>query len=159
MATEVDICNLALAHLSSQATITSINPADGTAQAAHCARFYPIARNIALTAHPWAFARKLIAPALLGEYSGSWFYKFSLPTDSLRPLEVHPNGYDNPQPFDIEVTDTGRILLTNQNPINLRYIYRAEDTLRYSDIFIQALSWLLASYLTCLLYTSPSPRD
>ena len=45
MATEVDICNLALAHLGDDATIASLNPPEGSAQAEKAARFYPIARN------------------------------------------------------------------------------------------------------------------
>ena len=45
MATEVDICNLALAHLGDDATIASIKPPEGSAQAEKSARFYPIARD------------------------------------------------------------------------------------------------------------------
>ena len=43
MATEVDICNLALAHLGDDATIATIKPPEGSAQAEKAARFYPIA--------------------------------------------------------------------------------------------------------------------
>ena len=45
MATEVDICNIALAHLGDDATIASLSPPEGSAQAEKAARFYPIARN------------------------------------------------------------------------------------------------------------------
>ena len=37
MATEVDICNLALAHLGDNATIASLKPPEGSAQAEHAA--------------------------------------------------------------------------------------------------------------------------
>ena len=58
MATEIDICNLALAHLGDDATIASIKPPEGSAQAEHAARYYPIARNSLLESHTWNFAAK-----------------------------------------------------------------------------------------------------
>ena len=48
MASEVDICNLALGHLGDNATVASLNPPEGSVQAQHCARFYPIARDALL---------------------------------------------------------------------------------------------------------------
>ena len=56
MASEVDICNLALSHLGDTATIASLDPPEGSAQAEHCARFYPIARDSLLEMHAWGFA-------------------------------------------------------------------------------------------------------
>ena len=40
MASEVEICNLALARLGDAATVVSIDPPEGSAQAEHCAMFY-----------------------------------------------------------------------------------------------------------------------
>lgn len=51
MASEVDICNLALARLGDNATVASIDPPEGSAQAEHCARFYAIARDSLLEMH------------------------------------------------------------------------------------------------------------
>ena len=59
MASEVDICNLALGHLGDNATVSSISPPEGSAQAEHCARFYPIARDALLEMHNWNFAMRL----------------------------------------------------------------------------------------------------
>ena len=36
MASDVQICNIALAHLGDTATVASINPPEGSAQAEHC---------------------------------------------------------------------------------------------------------------------------
>ena len=71
MATEVDICNLALAHLGDDATIASINPPEGSAQAEKAARFYPIARNTLLELHSWNFAscKRAFIP-----WSFKWIY-------------------------------------------------------------------------------------
>ena len=51
MASDVDVCNLALAHLGDEATVASISPPEGSAQAGHCARFYPMARDSASSAN------------------------------------------------------------------------------------------------------------
>ena len=64
MSSEVDICNLALSHLGDEASLASIDPPEGSAQADHCAKFYPIARDLMLEKHPWKFAtrRVLLSP-------------------------------------------------------------------------------------------------
>ena len=43
-----------LGHIGDAATVSSINPPEGSAQAEHCARFYPIARDALLAASPSA---------------------------------------------------------------------------------------------------------
>ncbi|NBQ76422.1 MAG: hypothetical protein EBU14_13895, partial [Acetobacteraceae bacterium] len=63
MASEVDICNLALANLGDTATVASINPPEGSAQSEHCSRFYPIARDTLLEMHNWNFStRRILLP-------------------------------------------------------------------------------------------------
>lgn len=88
MATEVDICNVALARLGDEATLTSIDPPEGSAQADHCARFYPICKDKILREYPWSFAVKRKTPAeLLTEPLGGDEHAFMLPTDCLNTLE------------------------------------------------------------------------
>ena len=65
MASEVEICNLALARLGDAATVVSIDPPEGSAQAEHCAMFYPMARDTLLAQHPWGFAQRRVRPARL----------------------------------------------------------------------------------------------
>ena len=56
MASAVDICNLALSRIGDIASVQSIDPPEASAQAIHCARFYPVARDSMLERHPWGFA-------------------------------------------------------------------------------------------------------
>ena len=56
MASEVDICNMALAHFGQDASIDAIDPPDGSAEAEHASRFYPMARDALLERHAWPFA-------------------------------------------------------------------------------------------------------
>lgn len=104
MASEVDICNLALGHLGDSATVSSISPPEGSAQAEHCARFYPIARDLTLEAHEWGFATKRMNMALLGSGVSSdlgatgitpppeWTFVYAMPTDCRNIIKlIDPN--------------------------------------------------------------------
>src|SRR5690606_36381904 len=88
MASEVEICKVALGHLGDTATVASLDPPEGSAQAEHCARFYPIARDALLSMHTWGFATRRIALAQLGEAPVGWHYAYALPTDALDILAV-----------------------------------------------------------------------
>ncbi len=151
MLSEVDICNLALARLGDAATVSSIKPPEGSAQAEHCARFYPIARDTALEAHAWRFAVRRIALAPLDVPTWGWRFAYGAPNNELVRLAVlSPDALsdDNTQPYDSEVTASGAgVILTDQEDATLRYVQRITDTSRFSPGFIEALSWLLASYL------------
>ena len=172
MASEVEICNLALAHLGDNATVATINPPDGSAQAEHCARFYPMARDALLEMHPWDFTMSRVSLALLSTNATGWAYTYAAPSNVLNLIAVldpqapddysatiQPDtwyappilsvGYYTPQPFQAEIDDTtgADIILTNQVNATLRYSKRVTDTTKFSPTFVRALSWLLASEL------------
>ena len=65
MSSVIDICNLALSHLGDTATVASIDPPEGSAQAEHCSRFYPVARDAMLELFNWKFATRRATLALL----------------------------------------------------------------------------------------------
>ena len=84
MASEVDICNLALARLGDNATVASIDPPEGSAQAEHCARFYAIARDSLLEMHAWKFATRRVQLAKLTVPSWDWSFAYAEPTGALQ---------------------------------------------------------------------------
>lgn len=159
MSSEVDICNLALAHLGDSATVASINPPERSAQAAHCARFYPMARDSLLERHPWGFAtvRSGLAGLTLETATTGWAYSYAIPNGVLKVLAVlAPGSTDDytavlgyaPQPYVRETQADGtEIILTNQADAVLRYTQRVTDTAKFSPLFVDCLSWLLTSYL------------
>jgi len=151
MASEVDICNLALAHLGDNATIASIDPPEGSAQAEHCARFYPVARDALLELHDWKFATRRAALAELDVDSWNWVYAYAQPSGVLRLLAVLPitaSPEAESQPYDTENTGDGTpLILTNLEDATLRYTALVTDTTKFSPLFVDALAWLLASYL------------
>lgn len=172
MASVVDICNLALARLGDEATVSSIDPPEGSAQAEHCARFYPIARDTLLEAHQWTFCTKRATPAVIDAGIVQWQYAYAAPADLIDIISVmnyqssddfsQPLVIDNqvlgstnsgmgtyaPQPYSLETLDDGTsVILTNQENALIRYTARITDTTKFPSQFVDALAWLLASYL------------
>ena len=163
MSSEVEICNLALAHLGDSATVASIDPPEGSAQAEHCARWYPIARNSMLELQEWSFATTRALLAELTNTFPQWQHAYARPSDCLRVLGVLPADATGdvagaphercaiytPQAFTTETdTNTGnQVILTNQPNALVRYTRLVTDTSKFSPLFTDALGWYLASYL------------
>ena len=151
MASEVDICNLALARLGDNATVASIAPPEGSAQAEHCARFYPVARDSLLEMHAWKFATRRVLLAQLTTDTWNWSFAYAEPTGVLKLLAVLPASASSDadtQEYEAETDGNGaRIILTDQEGASLRYVAHVTDTTVFSPLFVDALAWLLASYL------------
>lgn len=176
MASEVDICNLGLAHLGDAANLQSISPPDGSAQADHCARFYPIARDTLLEMHDWQFATKRATLAALTLTCSEWAYCYAAPADCLDiisildplatddsstgittgyistdfslPAPLIERGAYTPQSYSFEsAADGSSVIWTNLVNATLRYVARQTDTTKFSALFTETLSWLLASML------------
>lgn len=175
MASAVDICNLALANLGDVATVSSISPPEGSVQAQHCARFYPIARNALLEMAPWDFATTRVVLAEVDNSWTEWQYAYAMPSTVVNVIAVLPPdaqddysqvlaaptrfparfGNDGllgtvytPQSYTVEVNADGQqIILTNQACAVLRCTVAVTDTSKFSALFVVALAWLLASML------------
>jgi hypothetical protein len=159
MASEVEISNLALAHLGDSATVASLSPPEGSAQAERCARFYPLARDVMQEDFVWNFCVRRKMLALVASWSsGKWAYAYAAPSEMIKPISVsHPEassdqvdalGGRQGVPFQIESTDTGQIvILTNLPDAELRYTVKVSDSTKFSAQFVEALSWRLASML------------
>tara|TARA_R110000787_G_scaffold147516_2_gene261290 strand:- start:4018 stop:4689 length:672 start_codon:yes stop_codon:yes gene_type:complete len=173
MATEVDICNLALGHLGDNATIASLKPPEGSAQAEHAARFYPISRDTLLESHSWNFATRRSTPAAVANPIAQWKYAYALPNDCMDIIGVIDPSAENdyvtrasaadnqgnyaptvsaglyvPQPFTVETDANGvPVLYTNVQNALLRFQAYVTDTTTFSSLFTLTLSWHLASML------------
>ena len=173
MASEVAICNLSLSHLGDSATVASISPPEGSAQAEHCERWYPMARDTLLQMHDWGFATKRATLAALATVPSDWGYAYALPPDFIKLIgppgsgmswaslppdgrfttryEQDPTRRPLAQSLDayaIEAAADGSgVLYARQALASIRYVARIADTTRFSPLFTDALTWLLASYL------------
>lgn len=155
MASEVDICNLALSHLGDEATVSSISPPDGSQQADYCARFYPIARDQLLALHAWSAATKRVALAEISttELPPEWEFCYASPPGAIQVIGLRPPGVsfddaNDEYPFVQEVLQDGsKVIYTNVNEASARYVHGVTDTAKFSALFVTALARLLASYL------------
>lgn len=160
MSSVVDICNLALSHLGDTADIISITPPDGSPQAGHCARYYPIARDAVLQSFPWTFATKRATLATVTNPSpDDWQYAYALPSTCLRPLSALNPGtpaanFGNDEsdagsfPYVVEAAQDGRrVLYTNVQTAALRYVDAITDTTAFSPLAVLAIARLMAAYL------------
>lgn len=153
MASAVDICNLALSHLGDGATVSSIDPPEGSAQAEHCKRFYPIARDNCLERHPWNFSTKRVTLAeLSGAAPASWVFAYAWPNAALGIFDVYSAGAGNDdtdgEEFVVETLPSGdKVIYTNAEQASARISVSISDTTKFSPLFVAAVSRLLASYL------------
>ena len=152
----VGICNLALSNLGDRATVVSIDPPEGSAQAEHCKTYWPLALRIVLEAHEWGFATKRVKPALLANKDPAWAYHYALPHDALRVFAVLPpnapddyevNGQAVTADYQLEHEDGQLHILTDQREAVVRYLANIDDPALFPATFVAALSWKLASML------------
>lgn len=151
MSSEVEICNLALSHLGDSATVASIDPPEGSAQAEHCARWYPVARNALLEMHDWSFATRRVVLAELVRNDTAWRHAYARPADALKILAVLPSGATDDSaacPFDTETDAADNdIIMCDQAGAIARYTRIVTDSSRFSPLFVTTLGWFLSTYL------------
>lgn len=160
MATDVDICNLALLRIGTRSSIGSL--AEGSTEANACARFYPLTRDTVLAEHPWSFAAKRSSLALLGDGgTDRWSFRYAYPSDCLtaraiEPADVPPVHRHRPREFEIvSSTDAAgnpvQAILSSQPNAVLLYTARIANPGLFPPRFIEALSWKLAAELVSAL--------
>ncbi len=151
MASEVEICNTSLAMLGDEATVVSIDPPEGSAQADHCRIFYPMARDSLLELHDWNFATTRAPLAALVNDRTEWAHRYALPAQMLRARVVLAPGapeQSEGKPFAVESLPDGTgVLYTNQHGAHLLYTRRVVDSTKFTPLFVEALAVLLASKL------------
>lgn len=151
MASEVSICNLALSHLGDEATVSSIDPPEGSAQASHCAQFYPSARDSLLEMHDWKFATVRVMLSEIDVETWNWSYAYAVPNDMIRACSVLPSTAVNDSEavdYVLQTQEDGAvIILTNLESASLVFIKRVTDPVKFSPLFEITLSWFLASML------------
>jgi hypothetical protein len=156
----IDICNMALAHLGDR-RITRIDDDAALADALvrYCNEFYTQARQEALAAHRWTFAKNAVA---LSQRSGSaivigYSYSHGLPEDMLRLMRLVPGtevttdgvvtGMDYPDKGIDKFKIVGKEVWSNTQFLALEYVKDVTDPDEWTPHFRAAVARLLASYL------------
>lgn len=167
MSSEVDIVNLALSHLGDTANVATISPPDGSMQAEYAAKFFPMARDSLLELHDWGFATAFGTLAQLTNTSTTWSYAYAAPSDLIKVVGSVPEGFGGDTLFRETVQEEiaafghpawyeslnrhfatmGGVIYSNEAAAAFVYTRRIEDTTRFSPLFVDALTWRLASLL------------
>jgi len=171
MASEVEICNIALSHLGDSATVSSIDPPEGSAQAEHCKTFYPIARDALLELYDWKFASRRSTMAAIATHTTAWDYVYAPPADMLKARDLIPDDTTDDNiisyvstsayatevyrrtsevvvPYDMETLSNGdEVIMTDLLDAIVRYTVRITDSTKFTPLFVLSLSHYLASLL------------
>lgn len=148
---EAEICNLALQEIGAQ-RILSLN--DNTPEGKICKDFYANVRDEMLRSHPWKFATKRVALALITPDVPAFGFDnyFQLPADCLRVLKVEG---DEQAAWTVE----GNRLLTDDSTATIKYIAKITNVALYDPTFVQALALKLAYKISFGLVQSTSLRQ
>lgn len=157
---EVDICNQALSHLGVNNIQAITEPSK---EARQCKLFYPIARDAALEAHDWDFARKRLLLALSTATVTDWNFVYQYPTDCLKArkildetgaytgtvLDIETDLYapTGQVEFECAVIENSRVILTDKEIAELVYTMKITDANLFSPMFINSLALILAANL------------
>lgn len=168
MATNVDICNLALTQLGERGSVTGLNPTDGSDWAAECSRYYPIALRRLFEEFDWSFSQTRARLSKLSSFDSELYgykYAYALPSDCVRVTRVSTinqlkeNGElsqdgtrwmaELPKNYEIQFSTTtqNRILLTDIDNAFVQYTAYKDMPALFPTYFIECLVLGLAVYL------------
>ena len=136
MASEVDICNIALSNLGER----PINDrTDENQRARACDNRFDDVRDLVLRSHIWNCALKREGPLPSSATAPSWGYDYAYPkpAEMLRLIAVK----ENEHAFKIE----GDNIVTDSSTLNILYIERVTDTAKYDSLLVQAIALRLAT--------------
>jgi hypothetical protein len=147
-ATDVSICSNALLMLGDN-PISSLS--EGSAKARVASNLYPAVRDAILRAHPWncCVARVQLAPEVATP-AFDFAFQFTLPADYVRTLQVGEYGAE--ADYRIE----GSKLLCDENPLNLRYIFRNENPATWDGALVDAVTLEMAARMAYPITRSAS---
>jgi hypothetical protein len=143
----LDICNDALILIGDD-TVLSIDPPDDNDRARACKRLYPRIRDEVLRAYPWNCAKtRATLTRLAATPTWGYTYQFQLPTlpYCLRVLSTDMDEYG----FAYKIE--GRVLLTDEDAVNILYIARVTDPAQFDSLLMGAMTARLAAELCTTL--------
>lgn len=154
MASEVSICNLALARIGEEGTVVNLNPPEGGEHAASCAAFYQTSVAAVLSEHNWRFATRRTPLAKLSSVETyGWKAAYSLPSNFLRLIDIRSlvdqrHRYRvSSEDYEVEVDGSQPRLYTDcENPV-CRYVISNPAVSSFSALFVDALAWHIAMSL------------
>lgn len=142
---------MALSHIGNTTTIEDL--AENSTEAQLINTWYDMARKQALSALNWSFARKRLMLALHSDDAPvEWTYVYQYPVDALvvRKLTNPLGKTADAVPYEVEASEGGddKKILTDLAQAEAVYTFDQDNADMFSDMFANALSYLLAHYIS-----------
>lgn len=155
MTTVVSICTDALLRLADRPINSLLGPADRQLLSSN---LYPQARDWVIRRHPGNSCIKRVSLAPLAAAPAfDYAYQFLLPADALRVLSVGEEGTF--LAYKLEGSTSGRVILSDDNPCLLRYVFRNEDPATWDAGLVEMVTSRLTVLLAYPITKSISVRD
>lgn len=150
MATQVQICNLALGHVGNSKTISAVTENSNEANVLN--RFYGISVNETMRALYWPFLRKTAALGLVeSNPTTEWSYSYRYPSDCLEAIRILSGTRNDTRqsrvPYQILSDSSGLLIYTDTQDAVLEYKKTEVTENLFPDDFSMALSFKLAFYI------------
>lgn len=131
---QVSICNSALAKVGAD-RISSID--EDNKRAKILKSLWDEKRDATLRAHPWKFAKKRVtlSPVATAPDWG-YAYAYDIPNDWIRFVVVDPD--------DVQYEIVGQQLHSDEETLDMEYVYRHTDWSKWDSLFAEALACSLA---------------
>lgn len=160
MASQVSIANYAAVKVGAETALSSLSENNKLARA--ISAVWDIALDATLAAHPWNFAiARASLPELVDLPAYGYTRQFQRPADMIRLVEVNDvyvwglePGADAPYQFE---GDT--ILSDHGAPLQLRYVRRITDTVKFSAGFVEAMACRIAQEIALTMTESSTTRQ
>jgi len=151
MASNVDICNLALSHLGSGKNIANLET-EKSKEAQACRTYFEMARDVVLRDFPWPFATRFATLALVvADPTTEWAFSYQYPSDCTRLRRILSGVRNDDKvsrvPYKLANTASGTVIYTDLEEAVVEYTYAETDAGKFDADFVMALSFRLAVYL------------
>ncbi len=143
---------MALFHLGTSKEISNIDASSETSEEARTLRvFWDLAREKCLTGFAWPFAKKVQALSLIEEDpTDEWGYSYAYPSDAASINKIQSgleiDTRSSVIPYDVANNGDTKLIYTNEVDAVAEYTLNLTSTAAYTSEFVEALSYLLASY-------------
>lgn len=150
MAADVDIANMALGHLGTKATISSLT--ENSTEAREINRWYTQVRDGLLRQLDWNFARVTTTLASTGTAPSRWTYSYAYPADCMKFWRIDVGLIYYPEtPFEIGSDGTNRFIWCDVQQAVGVYTQSVTDPNRFDPEFTAAFAVSLAAMVAYAL--------
>lgn len=147
MATDTEICNLALSHLGIGVEISDLTT-DRSQEGRACRTFIDVARETTLRSFAWPFATRFLELSLVEEDpTNEWSFSYRYPSDCVMLRRIISGTRNDDRqarvPYKLGQDDDGKLIYTDMEEAEVEYTRLEDDPSFYPADFVLAFSYQL----------------